>query len=1290
MKTKEGEELSLILLTTPVICEPVNCEFVSDSVRNCKHLQNIELAKPAGDGETIEFDILIGLDHYWDLITGEIIKGLDGPTAVYSKLGWILSGPTITESNVLMTHILTTGVKAAGEKSRLEEQLKSFWELESLGILEHEASLYDQFKNHVTHDGVRYEVTLPWKSNVTSLPDNYELSLSRLKGLLRRLRRDTNLLNEYNSCIKNQIDTDVVEIIDNPSIIDGGKVHYLPHHAVIRQDKLTTKMRIVYDASAKGNGLSLNECLHAGPKFNQQIFELLIRFRLHKHAFIADVEKAFLMISIHKNDRDVLRFLWVKDPHKDPIEIQVLRFKRVAFGITASPFLLNATMRYHIESFKDDKPEIVHKLLRSVYVDDVISGTDSREQSIAIFEQFREMLSLGGFNLRKYISAGDMHLLQSDERGETQKVLGLNWDIRKDELIFDLSYIAKECNTRNPTKRYIVSVTSKIYDPIGFIAPVTLQFKIFLQALHCARIDWDEPIQNELLEHWAELISHIKNAKPIIVPRCYFSIDYKKCQLKLVGFSDSSVKAYGAVIYLWYFDGETTGMTIVASKTRVAPIKSQTIPRLELMGALLLARLITCVYNSLTPELVLLPSVCYIDSQVVLYWIKGEDKEWKPFVYNRVKEIRELVSSCHWKHCAGQRNPADIASRGATVNELVRSELWWNGPVELEEGRKVWVEMPTECTDELRSTTRKECGLLISESSRAHLSNIIDIHCHSTLNKLLVVTAYVLKFVKMLRFFHTHRDQSEEINEIVGFLDQAEILWIKEVQGQLEKNRNFLKWKAQLRLFKDESKIWRCGGRLAHAELPYETKHPVVLPGSHYFTKLVVKRAHERVFHNGVKETLNEIRSRFWILKGRSVVRKLIHQCVVCRKIEGLPYASPEAPPLPAFRVTKAPAFSYTGIDFAGPLYVKNNQYQLGGKIWLCLYTCCITRAIHLDLLYNLSFEFFFRSLKRFIARKGLPRRIITDNAKTFKGAARLIQELMNHPNINHYLSEYKMQWTFNVERAPWWGGIFERMVRSVKRCLKKVVGKAKLSQEELLTLITEVEMIVNSRPLSYITPDDLEEPLTPSHLLIGRRVNNLPDSLCYTDDHINVTPQLLTKRMAYLNRTLDQFWNRWRREYLLELREAHRVYKNYSSTRDWVCIGDIVVIHEDDKRRCLWKIGRVEELITGRDEQIRAAIVRVGSSQGRSKLLNRPVQKLYPIEIYDRSELSDGDSAENTTPILLPIDDTPDEDVSYINELPSVDEVIEDQREDYIPQRKSRRAAAIVARDCIKAQLLS
>ena len=326
----------------------------------------------------------------------------------------------------------------------------------------------------------------------------------------------------------------------------------------------------------------------------------------------------------------------------------------------------------------------------------------------------------------------------------------------------------------------------------------------------------------------------------------------------------------------------------------------------------------------------------------------------------------------------------------------------------------------------------------------------------------------------------------------------------------------------------------------------------------------------------------------------------------------------PPPPLLPAFRVQEAPPFTNTGVDFAGLLYITNLG-KVQSKAWIVLYTCCVTRAIHLELVSDMSAHTFIRSFKRFSSRRGLPALMISDNGKTFKAAARIIKRVLSNPQVQKFFHGIGIEWRFNVPRAPWWGGLFERLVRSTKRCLRKVLGRSKFSYEELLTILAEIEMVLNSRPLTYVTTDDSDEPLTPSHLLVGRRQMNFPDHLVVNHkvDSEGEDSQL-SARLKHLNRSLDAFWRRWRREYLLELREAHHHHR--SSGKPQIAEGDVVVVYTEDQPRSCWSLGRIERLITGADGQTRAATVRV-SRKGRVSVLDRPIQHLYPLEVVPSSD---------------------------------------------------------------------
>lgn len=331
-----------------------------------------------------------------------------GPTAIHTKLGWVLSGPTLATSllqcsaNLVTTHVLRVDTQQE-ETIGLDEQLQSFWDLESLGIQEVENTIYNDFASSITFNQGRYRVALPWKEFHDSLPDHYQLSVKRIHGLLRRLRQEPALLKQYDRTIKEQLEKGIIETV-NEAEPAPGKVHYLPHHAVVRTDKTTTKLCVVYDASAWSSGPSLNDCLYKGPKFNQLILDLLLRLRSYRIVLTADIEKAFLMISVDEHDRDVLRFLWIDDITKADPKIQVFRFTKVVFGVSSSPFLLNATIQYHLESFLESNEAVVRCLLNSTYIDDVITGADTEEAAFNLYIQSKDMLHQGGFNLCKFVS----------------------------------------------------------------------------------------------------------------------------------------------------------------------------------------------------------------------------------------------------------------------------------------------------------------------------------------------------------------------------------------------------------------------------------------------------------------------------------------------------------------------------------------------------------------------------------------------------------------------------------------------------------------------------------------------------------------------------------------------------------------------------------------------------------------------------------------------------------------------------------------------------------------------
>ncbi|KAL5491930.1 hypothetical protein EMCRGX_G017306 [Ephydatia muelleri] len=722
-------------------------------------------------------------------------------------------------------------------------------------------------------------------------------------------------------------------------------------------------------------------------------------------------------------------------------------------------------------------------------------------------------------------------------------MLGVKWKPSEDELVFDLSALLHDIAAIKPTKRNIIGLSARIYDPLGILSPVTVQFKMLFQDICAAKLNWDEMLSGELLAKWNCLLSSLEKSQSLCIPRCYFNnfTSSTSCTCSLVGFCDASQKAYAAVIFLRMRMADQCVTRLVASKTRVAPLCTQTIPRLELLSALLLACLLSSITQALEPEQVLDRPVCYTDSKITLYWIRRFDKEWKQFVQNRVNEVRSLVPIDSWYHCPGEQNPADLPSRGAHMLQLIDSTLWINGPS--------WISDPG----------------FEPQSSDLHSVSDDASRKSDTLGRLLKVTAYVMKFVSVLKKIKGTSVTAED-NE------GAEMYWVRVSQKMLTQDKQFGLWQQQLGLYCSADGIWRCGGRLQHADLPEPARHPILLHKGHHFTQLIVSDCHARVMHSGVKDTLTQLQSKYWAVKGRQFVRRQLNGCMVCKRFSSRPLSGPTAPPLPDFRVRVSPPFSCAGVDYAGPLYLKN-----GDKVWICLFTCCVVRAVHLELVPDLTAIAFVRCLKRFSARRGIPQTLCSDNSKTFRSANKIISSILNMPETQQHFRDVRIQWTFILEKAPWWGGFYERMVQAMKRCLRKVIGKARMTYDELHTALVEVEAILNSRPISYISSEDMDEPLTPSHLLLGHRLCTLPCSVTRSKDPESGGSEDLSRRMQHLNQILEHFWKRWRSEYLMGLRESHAHSQKPRNGHRTLARGEVVLIYDADQPRTQWRIGRVE-----------------------------------------------------------------------------------------------------------------
>ena len=394
----------------------------------------------------------------------------------------------------------------------------------------------------------------------------------------------------------------------------------------------------------------------------------------------------------------------------------------------------------------------------------------------------------------------------------------------------------------------------------------------------------------------------------------------------------------------------------------------------------------------------------------------------------------------------------------------------------------------------------------------------------------------------------------------------------------------------QLGLFIDEQGHIRCKGRFKNSCLFENVKSPKLLPRKDHFSELVVLDNHVKLLHSGVSHTLSRVRQEYWLLKGRTEVRRIILNCRLCRRIEGRPYKLPTMAPLPKQRVTESSPFTFTGLDYLGPLYIKEGlQYK---KVWVCLFTCLCVRAIHLELVSDMTSIQFLLALRRFVARRGRPTEIFCDNAPQFKLVKNTVDRLWRSVIINHdiknYFSNERIKWNFIPQLSPWAGGFYERLVGIVKRSLRKSIGKVYLDIIQLQTILAEVEAVVNTRPIIYICDDIDQCTLTPAHFLTLNYRIDFPEMIDIEEtDYIPgiSSSQTLLETWKKGQRHLSNFWKVWKNEYLAHLRERDQCYhkNNRNKSECDPHIGDVVLIQEGQPRS-QWRIGKIFEFLTSSD----------------------------------------------------------------------------------------------------------
>ena len=1146
-----------------------------------QHLRDIEL-EDQPTTEKLPVHVILGANEYAKIRTSQVRIGRQGePVAELTRFGWAIMSPGKDSDPTLGCLAVNTTLD--------HEQLCA---LDVLGLADSPSGdqdvVYQEFREQLTRnrDEGWYETALPWKGDHPPLSSYRNGSLRRLHTQVRKLRK-TGKLEEYDAVIREQLDEGIVERAPDEAV---GREFYMPHRAVIREGAESTKMRVVYDCSAReGDGSpSLNDCVDVGPSLQNKLWDVLVRGRFHAVALAGDLRKAFLQVRVKEKDRDALRFHWLRSI--DSNEVETLRFTRAIFGLGCSPFLLGGVIEQHLAGWIDKRPESVAEISRSLYVDDLISGASDVGKCQDLKSDATEVFTDASFELHKWHSNApkledqcanpensEDTTYAKEQLGSTTgecKLLGLAWNKTEDTL----SVVFPDEKVK-PTKREVLGKLARVYDPLGLVSPMTLQGKI----------SWDAPLPDKLAKLWdsweSRLPARVSTRRSVATYR--EPVD----AVELHAFGDASGRGVATAVYAVVSQASGVTQGLIAAKSRLAK-QGLTIPRLELVAGHMAANAVDNVRRALEGFPVT-ATYCWLDSAVALHWIRGGG-EYRQFVANRVRKIQEHKIDA-WMYVPTAQNPADLGSRGGSVEG---SELWWNGPQWLSD-HDLWPANLVTTDSPESAAEAKVIREVIAVTSVAEPDEFDNLLAKYRLKKSLRVCVWVSRFVRSCR-------GDKRLGPITATEMEEQLKWwIRRVQQRARASGRFLEEQLQLNLQENDDKILECRGRI-------QGSYPLYIPDECELATKLVEKAHCMTLHGGVGLTVASIREEYWIPRLRRLTKRVIKSCTGCKRFLARALASPPPGLLPKERTQGTTAFEVVGVDFAGPIRYRRKKTQ-EGKSYLVLFACSLSRALHLELLLSLETAEFLGALKRFIARRGRPTKIYSDNGKTFVAAAKWLKKIMQDEQLHDFLADKRISWQFNLSRAPWWGGQFERLVGLFKRSFYKTIGAGLLTYAELCEVVLNVEVELNNRPLDYVD-DDLQLPiLTPASFLF-QRSNRIPELESHREEVD------LRKRAKYLRSCKDALWKRWSSEYLTALRERHRCDRNRKSLK--LSVGDMVIVRSDNRNRAKWPLGIVERLIPGKDGVVRAVKLRAGKSY-----LERPVQHLYPLELScDRSQTTPKD----------------------------------------------------------------
>lgn len=1069
---------------------------------------------------------------------------------------------------------------------------------------------------------------LPFRSPRSSLPNNRSQALKRLTTLQRMLQKKMDMREHFVDFMQKIFDNDQAE--PAPPLKPGEECWYLPIFGVYHPQK-PGKIRVVFDSSAQFEGISLNDTLLSGPDLNNTLLGVLLRFRREQVAVTVDVEQMFYCFMVREDHRNYLRFLWFKDNDLKN-EITEFRMKVHVFGNSPSPAVATYGLRRAAdmgeEEHGSDAKQFVH---RNFYVDDGLTSVASDGEAIDLLKRTRNMMAESNIRLHKIASNSNqvMDAFLPEERAKDlkdldlgvdplplQRSLGVSWNLQTDSFTFQVAQDAKPF-----TRRGILSAVNSLYDPLGFVAPITMQGKALFRELSSGQHEWDEPLPAETEAQWRTWTDSLADLKQLEIHRPYVPVSLSCTQKReIYVFSDASTTAIAAAAYLRVVDNDgQCHVGFIMGKTKLAPYPAHTVPRLELCAAVLAVELAELVTEE--SDIELHGVKFYTDSRIVLGYIHNNTRRFYVYVANRVTRIRKSTKPEQWHHVGTDQNPADHGTRFIPASRLQHTS-WLSGPEFLRQADSEAYEEPA-CFELVEPSGDEEIRPQVTTLVTKATEQLLESHRFERFSSWSSLVRGMATLTHIARSFSRtsctgnctgwHCCDSLHTTE----RSQAKTAIIRCVQYEVYKgelksltkkeeisHRSPLK---KLDPFIDEEGLMRVGGRLQSADLTELEKHPLIIPANHHVATLLVRHYHNKVAHQGRQFTEGALRTAgLWVVGGKRLVSSLVHKCVTCRKLRGR-LEEQKMANLPADRVTVDPPFTHVGLDVFGPWAITSRRTRgnsAENKRWAVIFTCLSTRAVHLEVIESMSSSSFVNALRRFLSIRGPVKHLRSDRGTNFVGACKELKINVADPEIKGYLQDQGCTWTFNSPHSSHMGGAWERLIGVVRHILDGLLLKTsttRLTHEVLTTLMAEVMAMMNARPLVPVSSDpETPEVLSPAMLLTQKAsvVSAPPGDFELRD--------LYRSQWRQVQSLADSFWKKWRQEYLATL-QTRRKWKGVKSN---IQEGDVVLLKDSQVRRNEWPVGLIVKAMPSGDNKVRKVEVRI-VKQGTAKTYLRPVTEL-------------------------------------------------------------------------------